>query len=43
MPRTNDLVSSLAGNTGVTSFDLQSGYWQLCMSDESVEKTAFVT
>ena len=26
-----------------TSFDLRSGYWQLRMSDESVEKTAFVT
>ena len=43
MPRTNDLVSSLAGSTVFTSLDLRSGYWQLRMSDESVEKTAFVT
>ena len=42
MPRTNDLVSSLAGSMVFTSLDLRSGYWQLHMSDESVEKTAFV-
>ena len=43
MPRNNDLGSSLAGSTVFTSLDLRSGYWQLRMSDESVEKTAFVT
>ena len=43
MPRTNDLVSSLAGSTVFTSLDLRSGYWQLRMSDESMEKTPFVT
>ena len=40
MPRTNDIVSSLAGIMVFTSHDLRSGYWQLRMSDESVKKTA---
>ena len=43
MPRTNDLISFLAGSMMFTSLDLRLGYWKFRMSDESVEKTAFVT
>ena len=43
MPRTDDLVSLLAGTMVFTSLNLRSGYWQLRISDKSMEKTAFVT
>ena len=42
-PEPNDLVSSLAGIVVFISLDLRSGYWKLRMSDENMEKTAFVT
>ena len=41
--RTDDLVSSLAGSRVFSSLDLRSGYWQIRMHKDSIEKTAFVT
>ena len=43
IPRTDDLVSSLAGSRVFSSLDLRSGYWQIRMHKDSIEKTAFVT
>lgn len=41
LPRMDDLFSTLAGSTWFSTMDLQSGYWQVEMSDGDKEKTAF--
>lgn len=43
MPRIEDLVDRLQGYKCFTSLDLKSGYYQIMMSPESVQKTAFIT
>lgn len=43
IPRVEDQLDLLAGNTLFTSLDLASGYYQIPISEESRPKTAFVT
>jgi Reverse transcriptase (RNA-dependent DNA polymerase) len=43
LPRIEDLFDSLQGATVFSSLDLQSGYHQLRIADEDVQKTGFVT
>ena len=42
MPTVDDILSSLHGASVFSSLDLRSGYWQVRVADEDVEKTAFV-
>lgn len=43
LPRIEDQLDQLAGNTVFTSLDLASGYYQIPIAEESRHKTAFVT
>ena len=43
LPRLDDLLDALQGYNLFTTLDLPSGYWQLSVSPEDREKTAFVT
>lgn len=43
LPRIEDQLDSLGGNSLFTSLDLASGYYQVPMSEESKHLTAFVT
>ncbi len=43
LPRCDDLLGSLAGCSFFTALDMEAGYWQIPMSEESKSKTAFVT
>ena len=43
LPRVDDLLDALQGYDLFTTLDLRSGYWQLSVSPEDREKTAFVT
>ena len=43
LPRIDDALDMLANKEYFTSLDLISGYWQVKMADDSVEKTAFST
>eukprot|EP00794_Sanderia_malayensis_P015652 gene15652-biopygen13346 len=43
LPRVDDLLDSLSNNTYFSTLDLRSGYWQVEMSPEAREKTAFIT
>ena len=42
LPRTSDMLESLAGAKIFTTLDAASGYWQIPMKASDVEKTAFV-
>jgi len=42
LPRIDDSLDQLAGSSYFSTLDLASGYWQVGMSEESQEKTAFV-
>ena len=41
LPRIDDALDTLAGSKWFTTLDLISGYWQVEMSDDDREKTAF--
>ena len=43
LPRIDDALDTLAGSKWFTTLDLISGYWQVEMSDDDREKTAFCT
>ena len=43
LPRIDDLLDQLGHCQYFSTLDLASGYWQIRMSPESREKTAFVT
>lgn len=43
LPRIDDCFDSLRGANWFCTLDLRSGYWQIPMARESIEKTAFVT
>ncbi|XP_063075477.1 uncharacterized protein LOC134465637 [Engraulis encrasicolus] len=43
MPRVDDLVDSLGHARFLTTLDLTKGYWQVPLTAESKEKTAFAT
>ena len=41
LPRIDDALDSLSGAWYFSTLDLASGYWQLQVADEDIEKTAF--
>ena len=43
LPRIDDALDTLAGSKWFITLDLISGYWQVEVSDEDWEKTAFCT
>ena len=43
MPRVDDVLDSLSDACYFTTLDLASGYWQIPMTPEDMEKTAFCT
>jgi transposase InsO family protein len=43
LPRIDDLLDVLHGKKVFSSLDLQSGYWQIALSPEDMQKTAFNT
>ena len=43
LPAIDEILAKLGGATSYTTLDCQSGYWQLSMAQESIEKTAFST
>jgi hypothetical protein len=43
LPRIDDMLESFGQSKWFTTLDLASGYWQVAMKEEDIEKTAFVT
>ena len=43
LPRIDDMLNSFRSAKWFTTLDLASGYWQVAMHPEDVEKTAFIT
>ena len=41
LPVIQDIFDRLSGSKWFSALDLKSGYWQIEMSPESIEKTAF--
>ena len=43
LPKISMCLDSLSGVQYFSTFDLQSGYWQICMNEADIPKTAFIT
>ena len=43
MPRIDDIFAQLSGSEWFSKIDLKSGYWQVAMDENSIQKTAFST
>ncbi|GFX59835.1 hypothetical protein TNCV_4130781 [Trichonephila clavipes] len=43
LPRIDDTLDTLAGNTWFSTLDLKSGFWQIELHPDDKEKTAFTT
>ena len=43
LPRIEDYLDALAGTRYFTTLDLASGFWQVPMHEDSIDKTAFVS
>ena len=43
LPRIDDSIDILSHSRYFSTLDLRSGYWQVKMASESIEKTAFAT
>lgn len=43
LPRITEALDALGGGRWFSTLDLRSGYWQISMSEDSKEKTAFIT
>ncbi|GFT62320.1 retrovirus-related Pol polyprotein from transposon 17.6 [Trichonephila clavipes] len=43
LPKIDDTLDTLAGNTWFSTLDLKSGYWQVELHPDDKEKTAFTT
>ena len=43
MPRVDDLIDQLGGAYYITTMDLTRGYWQVLVSENAKQKTAFAT
>ncbi|GFT17118.1 hypothetical protein TNCV_4738431 [Trichonephila clavipes] len=43
LPRMDDTLDTLVGNTWFSTLDLKSGYWQVELHLDDKEKTAFTT
>lgn len=43
LPRITEALDALGGAQWFTTLDFRSGYWQISMSEDSKEKTAFIT
>ena len=41
LPRIDDTIDALAGSKWFSTLDLKIGYWQVQLSEEAMEKTAF--
>jgi hypothetical protein len=43
IPRVDDSLDILSGKQYFTTLDLMSGYWQIPLAEDDIEKTAFIT
>ena len=43
LPRTDQCFDALAGSAWFSTFDLRSGFHQVCLAPEDADKTAFIT
>jgi hypothetical protein len=43
LPHINELLDSFGGATVFSTLDAASGYWQVPLAEESIEKTGFIT
>ena len=43
LPRIDENLEALGGNMYFCTLDLESGYWQIAMEEDSAEKTAFIS